>query len=97
MPTRAFVTYVSLYKNAQKNLGESTHPIGSTRPMHMMQPLSPGANGVTYANAPTCNSLTVLQWYAPITSSLDTQVLTLDWFRLPNRLQDAGAGPPKLQ
>ena len=75
--TRALATSVSVSENAQKNLGESTHPIGSTRSMHINMPSSPDADGMTYANAPTCAGLTVPQWYASVTSSFYT--LTGPW------------------
>ena len=45
MSTRVFAKPVSVYVNAQKKLGESTQPIGRTRPMQMMQPSYPGADG----------------------------------------------------
>ena len=59
-------------QNAQTNLGESIHSIGRTRSMRKMQPSSPGADEMTYANAPTCNGVTVPRWYASVTSRLDT-------------------------
>ena len=34
---------------------------------------SPGSDGMTYANAPTCAVLTVPQWYASLMSSLVTR------------------------
>ena len=55
--TRALVTSVSVSGNLQKQLGESTHPIGRTSFMHIILPSSPGADGITYANAPTCDQL----------------------------------------
>ena len=39
----------------------------------MMQPLYPGADGMTYENVPTCDSVTVPRWYASVMFSLDTQ------------------------
>ena len=53
MSTRVLETYFSVSKNVQKNLGESTHPIVSTRSIYIMQPSSPGADGMVYANSPT--------------------------------------------
>ena len=47
MSTSVFATLVRVSKNAQKNLGESTYPIGRTRSMQMMRPSSSGAYGVT--------------------------------------------------
>ena len=47
--------------------------------MQMMQPSSPGANGMTYANAPTYDGLTVPRWYASMMSSLYNQ--TGPWTR----------------
>ena len=47
MCTRAFVTSISVSENAQKNLGESTHPIGSTISMHMMRQLPSTYDGMT--------------------------------------------------
>ena len=63
---------VSVSKYAQKNLGETTHPIGRTRLMHMTRPLSPGADGMTYTNAPTYDGLTVPRWFVSVNSNLDT-------------------------
>ena len=34
--TRELATSVAIYENAQKNLGESTHPIGSTKSMQII-------------------------------------------------------------
>ena len=72
MSTRALVTSARVSQNAQKNLGESTHPIDRNRSMQIILLLSPGANGMMYANAPTCAGLTVPRWYASVTSSFDT-------------------------
>ena len=41
--------------------------------MQTMQHSSPGANGMTYANVPTCYDVTVPWWYAYVVSSLDTR------------------------
>ena len=41
--------------------------------MQMMHPYYPGADVMTYANAPTSNGLTVLRWYAYMVGSLDTR------------------------
>ena len=73
MSTRAFVTSIRVSKNAQKNLGDSTHLIGKTRSMQMMRPSYPGADGITYANVPICADLTVPRWYVYVTSGLDTR------------------------
>ena len=72
MSTRAFATSVSVYENVQKNLGESTHLIGRTRLMQIIAPSYPGADGMTYKNAPTYTGLTVPRWYASVTSSFRT-------------------------
>ena len=64
-----------LRKRAEK-MRESTHPINRTRWMQMILPLSPGADGMTYANMPTCTGLTVLLWYASVMSSLGTHTGT---------------------
>ena len=61
----------------RKKLGESIHPIGSTRSMHIMQPSSPGADETTYANAPTVDGVTVPRWYISVVCSLDTR--TVPW------------------
>ena len=61
------------FQNAQKNLGELTHPIIRTSLMQMIVPSSPGADGMRYANAPTCSGLTVPQWYASVTSGYETR------------------------
>ena len=64
--------------------------------MHMMQPSFSGVNGMTYANAPTCDDVMVPRWYGYVMSRLDTW--TGPWTcSLPNHLQDAEEGPPKLQ
>ena len=64
--------------------------------MKIMQPLSPGVDGITYANVPTCDGLKVLQWcICDVHIGHLDQIL--DRVRLPNRLQDAGEGPIKLQ
>ena len=47
--------------------------------MQMIFPLSPGADGMTYANAPTCAGLTLPRWYMSVTSSLETR--TGPWTR----------------
>ena len=44
-----------------------------------MQPSSSGANETMYENVPTCDVVTVPQWYTSVTSSLDTQ--TKPWAR----------------
>ena len=72
MSTRAFATSIRIFENAQRNSGESAQPIVRTRSMQVMCPSSSGADGMTYANAPTCNGLMVPQWYTSVTSSLDT-------------------------
>ena len=41
--------------------------------MQIIQPSSPGADGMAYANMPTCNSVMVTCWYEYVTSRLDTQ------------------------
>ena len=38
---------VSVYKKVQKHLGESTHPIGNPRLMHIRMTPSSGTNGTT--------------------------------------------------
>ena len=38
--TKAFATSVSVSDHVQKYLGESTHPIGSTRSMHIIKQFS---------------------------------------------------------
>ena len=73
MYTRALDTYIIVSKNAQKSLGDFTHPIGWTGSIQMMHLSSPGANGTTYANATTCDDVMVPQWYASVTSRLDTR------------------------
>ena len=73
MFTRAFSTSISVSENAQKNLGESTQLIDRTRLMQTMQHLYPGADGMTYKNAPTYNGLIVLRWYKSVMSKLDTR------------------------
>ena len=45
--TKAFATSVSISENAQKYLGESTQPIGSTRSMHIITQSSSDATGTT--------------------------------------------------
>ena len=73
MLTRALATSVSVYENAQKHLGESTHHIGRTRSMQIIFPFYPGADGMTYANTPTCAGLTVPRWYTSVTYSFETR------------------------
>ena len=51
--TRALATSVNVSEKAQKNLGESNHPIGRNRSMQMMIPLSSGTEGTTYVKSPT--------------------------------------------
>ena len=58
----------------QKNLDESTHPIGSTRSMQVMMQLLSAIDGMTYVKAPTWDGQSVPQWYVSITSSFDTRV-----------------------
>ena len=76
MSTRALATPVSVSENVQKNLGESTHPIGRIRSTQMIFLSSPGANEMAHENMPTCAVLTVPWWYASMTSSLETQTRT---------------------
>ena len=64
-------TSVSVSKNAQKNFGESTHPISSTRSMQTVYTLSPGADGMTYANSPIYDGLMVQWWHTSVTSISD--------------------------
>ena len=45
--TRVFAKKVNVYEKAQKNLGESTHPIDNTRLMQMMIKSSSGTDGTT--------------------------------------------------
>ena len=63
--------------------------------MQMMQSLSPGTNGVAYANVPTCYSVTVPRWYVSVASSLDTRtkpwaksasqtIWRMQWEAIPN-------------
>ena len=65
--------------------------------MQTIQSPSPGANGMTYENAPTCENFKVLQWYASVTSSLDT--LTGPWTGSSSQSSRwmRGGGPPQLQ
>ena len=44
--TRVFATSFNVSDNVQKNLGESTHPIGSTRSIQMMMQSSLAADGM---------------------------------------------------
>ena len=72
-----FSTAVSVSENAQKNLGESTHPIVRTRLIQTMHPSYPGNDRAAYSNSLTCNGVTVPRWYASMTSRLDTR--TVPW------------------
>ena len=45
--TNAFATYVSVFKIAQKYLGESPHPLGITRFMQIITQSSSAADGTT--------------------------------------------------
>ena len=47
MYMRLFATFVSVSDHAQKNLGDSTHLIGSTRSMQMIIKLFAEAYGMT--------------------------------------------------
>ena len=71
-------TFVSVYENVQKNFGEYTYPISRTGKIQMMQPSPPGVDVTTYENGPTCNGVIVPQWYASVTSSLDTRTSLWD-------------------
>ena len=51
--TRTLATSVSVSGKVQKNLGDSTHPIGKTRSMHIIAPSSYGAYETTYVKTPT--------------------------------------------
>ena len=51
-------------------MGESTDPIGRTRLIQLMHPSYPGANGMTYTNAPPHNCMTVMWWYTSVASRL---------------------------
>ena len=44
--TRAFATSISVSENAQNNLGETIHPIGSTISIQIIMELSSAANGM---------------------------------------------------
>ena len=49
-------------EKAQKNLGESTYPIGRTISMQIITILSSGVDGTTYTNAPTWDIQRVPGW-----------------------------------
>ena len=83
------------FQRRAENLSESTHPIGRIRPIQMMRPSSPGSNGMTYANAPTCNNVAVMERVCNIQFGHPDR--TLEQVHLPNRLYDAGGGPTKLK
>ena len=51
--TRALAVSVNVSKKAQKNLGESTHPISRTRSIQMIISLLSGTDGMTCVKAPT--------------------------------------------
>ena len=77
--TRALAKSVNVSENASKILGESTHPIGSTRLINMMMPSSPRDNGMIYANAPTWEGRRVTLWYASVTSIFETRTGPWTW------------------
>ena len=71
--TRLFAVSVRVSEKAQKNFGESTHPISNTRSMHMIITFSAGTDGTTHENVPTWDGFRVPQWYASVMSSFGTQ------------------------
>ena len=70
--TRALATSVHVSKNGHNNLGDSTHPIGRTRSMQMVMPLSYEADGTTYLKAPSWDGKRVMRLYESAKTSFET-------------------------
>ena len=51
--------------------------------MQIILPLFPGADGMTYTNAPTWAGVTVPRWYASVTSHVSTPLQYLATKILP--------------
>ena len=73
MSNRSLVKAFNVSEKAQKNFGESTHPISRTKSTQIVIQSLYGAYGTTYVNATTWDGRIVPRWQASIKLIFETQ------------------------